>query len=119
MQSDAVGADPFLSLGGLTLDLTTPYFGSSLALASNDFQDKPKVADAGGPLTSEVPNNSWYLATLSQAGYTAIDPAGTTQIRLRFAIPTDGHSDANIIYLYSGDGPAANRPYLLVYFNPK
>lgn len=113
-----VGTNPFTILGGLTVDIRRPYFGSTASLAANDFQaaaNKSAVAAFGA-----TPVSNWYSATLSAAGYPYVNRTGATQFRLRFATDDNDNNIADYMKFFSGDyASAASRPTLIIeYYAP-
>jgi predicted outer membrane repeat protein len=111
-----VGTNPFTTHGALTMDLAKPYFGSAVSLATNDFQAGYTVAGAG--TVSSTPSGAWYTGTLNHSGYTAVNKTGTTQLRLRFNLHSNLDNGADYLAFYSGNASSAQRPQLLVYYNP-
>jgi hypothetical protein len=110
--SNIVGTNPFTTHGGLKVDIRRPYFGSTAALASNDFQikaDKMAIGTFGSTLF-----NGWYEATLNSAAFPYINLAGTTQIRLRFAKDDNNDHGADYARFFSGNAPSENRPVLVI-----
>ena len=112
-QAPPVG-NPFVTLGSMVADLATPYFGTSIGLASADWKASATVASAG----LWLPDGSLYWTALTNAGQSHINKLGTTQIRLRFTLSDTNHA-GDYVTLYSGNATtASNRPAMVVYYNP-
>jgi hypothetical protein len=109
-------ASPFATLGNLLVDMAVPYFGTSTALESLDFQAAPTQSSVA--VVNPVPLNKWYSATLSGASLSAINLTGTTQFRLEFKIPTNSNSVSNYASFYSGNSTTVSyRPILMIQYN--
>ena len=94
-----------------------PYFGTTAALLSSDFQAAPGIGAVS--TFDSVPVNNWYSATVGNSGYTYIDLTGTTQFRLRFSLDDNNDIGADAIKFYSGEATAASRPQLIIeYYIP-
>jgi hypothetical protein len=111
-----IGTNPFTTHGALRLDIRNGSFGNNIDLQSGDFQAAASRANVG-----TIPNtpsaNNWYSAKLLAVAYPYINPAGVTQLRLRFV--TDDNDDANADYVkfYSGNFASfASRPWLVVVY---
>ncbi len=116
---NAHAGDAFATQGSLVVDLANPYFGAGLALAGSDWQAATTVASAGSFGNSLLPDGSWYSAGLNAAARSKINKLGTTQFRLRFTSETYNNA-LDYISLYSGNflSTPADRPQLVVYYNP-
>ncbi len=116
-QQSVAGVSPFITHGNLLIDVTRPYFGSSVSLAASDFQ-----ATAMDPVDNtfdSVPVGSVYSAPMADAGLALINLVGPTQIRLHFTFPDDNDGVADYVAFYSGDTTTAFlQPRLVVYYNP-
>lgn len=114
-----VGEDPFESLGKLVVDVRSPYFGNSAAVAKHDFQ-----ADPGMSAIGDIPNrlaSGWYRkAWLSDTFFSYINLKGHTQFRLHFMYPTNYNLSADYIAIYSGNyATVTDRPMLIIeYYVP-
>ncbi len=61
----------------------------------------------------------WYTAALDESAFSAINRAGTTQFRLRFALGDNDDNDQDYMKFYSGDAEAEDQPVLTVdYYLP-
>ncbi len=113
-----VGANPFIDLRYILIDIRTWNFSGNPALQASDFQAAASQNWAGK--FRNTPSKGWYSTTLLDRGLPHINLKGTTQMRLRFRFDDNNNSQANIIKFYSGD--SANfftRPRLVVeYFIP-
>jgi predicted outer membrane repeat protein len=115
-----VGTNPFTTHMGLKVDIRQPYFGPGAALATGDFQ-APAGAAAVGTFNATPSTDAWYSAVLGSAAYPQVNPAGTTQFRLRFLKDDDDNLQADYIKFYSGDYALdpSFRPQLIVrYYLP-
>lgn len=112
-----VGMDPFTTLGGLRVDMSQPYFGTTIGLVLNDFQavaGRPTVAIFG-----ITPVSDWYSAVLNATGRAYINRTGATQFRLRFALDDNNDFAEDYMQFFSGDYIASQRPTLLMeYYVP-
>ncbi len=110
------GGDPFGSMGNVLVDIRKPFFGTLAALQATDF-NAPASAGAVGTVLKPAGavNGSWYSAVLAGAAFPAINLTGTTQLRLRFATPSNRNNTADVLAFYSGNtATAANRPLLRI-----
>ena len=109
-----VGNDPFRTLGFLTADIRTGYFGTS-ALETSDFQAKASNASIGR-FFATTPATGWYQLVLSDENFQYINLTGVTQFRLRFSRDDNNNSKDDYIQFFSGDNSVAarNRPTLIV-----
>ncbi len=111
------GTNPFITHGGLRVDIIKGFFGSSAYLESSDFQWLASKNAIG--TFSKVPKNNWYYANLRSPAFQYINLAGITQFRLRFAIDDNNDLDADYMEFFSGDAAAAYRPQLIIeYYVP-
>ena len=107
------GRNPFLTHRSLVTDIRKPYFGSSSALAPQDFQAVPSRSAVGA--VSPTATAGWYSAALPNTANQWLNFGGTTQFRLRFLNSTDGDGIADTVSFYSGNAVTpANRPVLEV-----
>ncbi len=116
---NAHAGNAFATQGSLVVDLASPYFGSGLGLAASDWQAAATVAPAGSFGSTLLPDGSWYVAGLNGTARSKINKLGTTQFRLHFTSEIY-NSALDYLSLYSGDflTTPADRPRLVVYFNP-
>ena len=107
-----VGANPFVTLGGIAVDIKKGTFGT-VSLQAGDFQ-----APAGKQAAMQIHNNplagGWYLASLGTAANTLLNKTGTTQLRLRFTKDDNNNRTADYLRFYSGNATAADRPVLVI-----
>ena len=100
-----IGGDPRLTHGDLLVDIVSPYFGL-FNLELTDFAataDRNAVAKVG---TTQF--GTYYYATIAAGALQFISKTGYTQLRLRFATPTDNDGVADIAAYYSGDWTPAH-----------
>jgi len=111
------GGDPLGTFQGLMVDIKKGFFGTTSALQAADFQ--AVASKTCGPFTP-VPAGNWYTIDLT-AGRAYINKlatnSGLTQIRLRFRLDDNNDAVANILSLYSGNAPVANRPQLVITYS--
>jgi len=114
-----VGTNPFTILGGLKVDISEPFFGTSVKLLASDFQafaSKSAVATF-----KATPVNNWYSATIGRAGYPYINLTGVTQFRLRFQKDDNDDRGPDYMKFFSGNyATASYRPTLIIeYYVPE
>ncbi len=110
------GADPFATLGNIRVDIRKGPFSNDNALQAGDFEAAANKNNVGTIQNLPDPSN-WYTAKLLATAYAVINPAGVTQLRLRFAIDDNDDRIANIIKFYSGDVTSlSNRPRLMIIY---
>ncbi len=108
------GTDPFTTHGDLLVDIQKPYFGSTMALAAEDFQ---AASGAGAAAAFDpVPINKWYSAGMNSTGFAYVNLVGTTQFRLHFELDDNNERNADFIKFYSGNAATANRPQLIIQY---
>jgi hypothetical protein len=112
-----VGTNPFTTHGNILVDVRRPYFDTAVDLQAADFQ-APADRTAAGIIESE-PGALWYTATLDASAFSAINLAGTTQFRLRFALDDNDDNDQDYVKFYSGDAASGDQPVLTIdYYLP-
>jgi len=111
--------DPFDIYPGLKVDMRKSYYGSSIKLATSDFQASSNLTSAGTILKPSAPT-SVYSASLLPAAFQYIKRNGTTQFELRFPGDDIDNDLYDTIKFYSGDAPTISfRPNLVVtYYMP-
>jgi hypothetical protein len=105
-------ANPFSTLGGITVDIKKGPFNTA-PLQITDFQ----AAASRNAILTFTNNlvNGWYSKALPAVNFAYINKAGITQFRLRFAKDDNNNSIADFISLYSGNyAVAASRPTLTI-----
>jgi choice-of-anchor B domain-containing protein len=108
------GTNPFTTHGTCWADVRSGGFSGSTALQTGDFQAAATVAQAAS-LSNAASNGAWSEGNLNAAGLGAIDKAGTTQLRVYFALDDNDDLSNDYIGYYSGDNAtSANRPQLVV-----
>ncbi len=112
------GGNPFVKFDGLLIDLKRGAFGSP-ALEPADY-DAPADIGPFGPYMPSLAEA--YTFTLGASSYGAINRSrlsnGLTQLRLRFALKSDGNDRPDYIHFYSGDEPTKDwRPRLLIQYH--
>ena len=115
-KQSVVGTDPFGTHGALKIDVKKPYFGAGVGLLAEDFQAAASMASAGR--IGSTPTGTWYAGLLKELALPYVNKTGPTQIRLRFSLGDNDDLSADQFILYSGEAGAANRPRLIVYYNP-
>ena len=111
------GFNPFVSFGGLLIDLRPGFFGTSAALQAADFQSAPALKTLG-PFTTR-PVGAVYTITLP-IGTAApkinklATNGGVTQLRLRFKLDDNNDAIANTISFFSGNAAASQKPTLII-----
>ena len=108
------GTNPFTTHGGLVADIRQNFFGTSSALALNDFQ--AAASNMASATFGAAPVNGWYTAALGNAGIPYINRTGKTQFRLRFTLDDNNDKGADYIAFFSGDAVVANRPQLVIQY---
>lgn len=112
------GTNPFTTHGTCWADVQTGGFSGSTALQTGDFQAAATAVQATS-LSNAASNGTWSAGDLNAAGLAAIDKAGTTQLRVYFALDDNNDLGTDYIGYYSGDNTtAANRPQLVVTYQP-
>jgi TolB protein len=107
------GSNPFITHGGLNVDICKPYFGTTDGLVIGDFQAAVSKAAVGTFGTTPV--NNWYSAIIGSAGYPYINLTGTTQFRLYFTKDDNDDMGADFMKFLSGNyGTASSRPTLII-----
>ena len=110
-----VGQNPFLTHGGLKVDIQTPFFGTGPGLAISDFEALAGQSAVG--TFRATPLNNWYVANLGSAGYPFISLKGRTQLRLRFLLDDNDDMSADYMMFYSGNVTATLRPQLVITYS--
>ena len=111
------GTNPFITHGSLVADIHQNFFGTSSALALNDFQ--AAANNMASATFGATPVNGWYTATLSNPGLPFINRTGKTQFRLRFTLDDNNDKGADYLAFFSGEAVATNRPQLVIqYYGP-
>jgi len=103
---------PTKTLGNLLMDILSPFYGTSADLELVDFQSTLGQKNVG--VLASVPAKGWYTVTLKDTAFPFIDPAGTTQFRLRFKKDDNDDLGADYLKIYSGDAGDVNSPQLIV-----
>ena len=103
----------------MCVDLSTPRFGTSMNLQSNDFEAAPSNSSIVGVLDPIAPGNV-YRSIFYASSTTDINLTGPTQLRLRVFVPGPNYNHDAYRRFYSGDAlTAADRPTLVVeYYVP-
>ncbi len=113
-----VGTLPFTTHQGLKFDIRTPYFGTSSALATSDFQAAASQSLAGSFSSALI--SGWYSAPILSPATNYISRTGTTQFRIRFAKDDNDDNGADYLSFYSGNyATVLYRPTLVIeYYIP-
>jgi choice-of-anchor B domain-containing protein len=110
------GTTPFTTHGTFWADVQTGGFSGSTTLETGDFQAAPTVVQAAS-LSNAAADGDWSAGSLNAAGRTAVNKAGTTQLRVYFTLDDNNDRRNDFIGYYSGDNAtAANRPQLVVIY---
>ena len=112
-QGVPVGANPFLTMGNILVDMQKGNFGLA-ALQASDFQ-----AVAGKSCGLSFINNpvsGWYTRALAGTNFPFVNKAGNTQFRLRFTKDDNNNHIANYLKFFSGNAPAASQPVLIIQY---
>ncbi len=112
-----VGANPFDSLGYLTVDQKTGAYHEDPALEKLDFHAVGSRGNVGRFI--KTPALGWYRAPLRAPSYALVNLTGTTQFRLRFALDDNDNGVADYLSFYTGNAVASDRPELIItYYVP-
>ena len=113
-----VGTNPFMSLGDLVGDIATGSFNGNPALEAQDFQ-APASKTAGFKF-GKVAAAGWFTASIPDRSLPSINPNGTTQFRLRYAIDDNNNGIADYFKFFTGEAPTpSNVPVLsITYYIP-
>ena len=116
-RSGGQGSNPFKMLGNLLLDFPFLYFGKDSVLRPEDFSAAPWVKKVGGNVTH---SGKWYSIPLTSTGRVKLVHfiGGFAQFRVRFSLPSNLNGAADQVYFFSGNGPAAYRPKLVIKYDP-
>ncbi len=104
--------NPFVTYKPLIADIRQPFFGGFGGLEAADFQSVAGLNRAG--IFRAVPNWGWYSAPLAPGAFSFINPRGTTQFRLRFALGDDNDLQADYATFLSGNAALRLRPVLII-----
>jgi hypothetical protein len=116
----AVGSPNTAAFGALLVDVVPGFFGPSAALQTADFADAPTgLAVGAGTLGFPATNGAAATGALGSAGRAAVNAAGLTQFRVRFANGDDGDAANDYLGFYSGETTTTtlgvtNKPTLVV-----
>ena len=112
-QGVPVGANPFLSMGNLLVDIKKGNFGTA-ALQAADFQT---LASKNGALTFiNHPVSGWYTWAMATTSFPFVNKVGNTQFRLHFAIDDNNNRLPNYLKFFSGNAPLASQPVLIIQY---
>jgi fibronectin type 3 domain-containing protein len=111
------GTSPFTTHGTCLVDIKGGTgFNGSTTLTKGDFQ-APADATAVATLGDAPVNGAWSVGSLTPAGLSWIDKAGTTQFRIYFELDDNDDGGGDYIGWYPGDDATpANRPELEVVY---
>jgi hypothetical protein len=105
--------NPFITHGGLKVDIRKLFFGSTTGLVTTDFQATASKLGVG--TFSAAPDLNWYSANILSTGFTYINKAGTTQFRMRFFKDDNDDRSADYMKFFSGNYATVSiRPTLIV-----
>jgi hypothetical protein len=110
------GTNPFTTHGNIKVDIRKGAFGPSNALQAGDFQ--AAAGKAGIGTFQNLPDgDNWYITKLMATAYAYINPAGVTQLRLRFLTDDNNDNGADFLKFYSGNAALlSNRPLLMIIY---
>jgi len=118
-QGSSGPGNPITTFQGFMLDIKKGIFGTKGLLQASDFQ--ATASKSYGPFKPTLANG-WYSFDLTNAKsyFNKLGTSsGLTQIRLRFKLDDNNNTVANMLRLYSGNAPTANRPQLIItYYIP-
>lgn len=110
------GANPFKVLGHLWTDIYRGPFSGKAALQLTDFEALAQSPNGARKVASfHKTINGPFRATLNATGRSKINKTGLTQLRLRFAIPTNGNERADGL-IFAGSDFGNGEPELLITF---
>lgn len=113
----SVSSAPWSTLGILTVDISSPYFGASAAMATADFAAAADAVSVG-TVPQPTSNGQTVEAVLNSTGAANINKTGKTQLRLRFTGDDDNDSTADNVSIRSGNySTASTRPQLEVTYS--
>lgn len=116
-KTGGAGANPFLSLGSIVLDIKNGAFSGNPALQLTDFYAAGSRNYAGSITNSPV--GMWYSGAVNPVYATYVNRTGNTQWRLRFATDDNNNLLANYLRFASGNAVTSSRPQLIVtYYMP-
>ena len=112
-QGVPMGANPFLTMGNLLVDIKKGNFGTAVLQAA-DFQ---ALASKNSALTFiNNPVGGWYTRAMATTGFPFVNKVGNTQFRLHFAKDDNNNHLANYLKFFSGNAPAASQPVLVIQY---
>jgi len=116
--SSTFGADPFLTMGNIIMDIRSGAFYGNPALQWIDFRAAASQAFSG--TIPNAPSEDWYAGEIKSAALPFINLTGNTQFRLRFYKDDNDNQSANIMRFHTGNDPdPATHPALIVeYYIP-
>jgi choice-of-anchor B domain-containing protein len=118
LRGSLTGTSPFTTHGTCWADVQSGGLSGSTTLQTGDFQAAATAVQAAS-LTNAASNGAWSEGVLNAAGLAAISKTGTTQVRVWFNLDDNDDTGNDYIGYYSGDSStAANRPQLVVTYNP-
>ncbi len=112
-QGVPVGANPFLTLGTILVDIKKGNFGAA-ALQAADFQ--AVASKSGIPGFINHPVSGWYTRALIAGSFPFVNKVGNTQFRLHFTKDDNNNHLANYLKFFSGNAPLASRPVLIIQY---
>lgn len=100
-------------LGDLLFDVEAGAFGGDAALAAGDFEAAASAPISGLVTAAAVPQSGYpapITVPLTGIAPCNVNPAGVTQVRVRFSVPDDGDGNSDVLYLSTAEnrthGPA-------------
>jgi hypothetical protein len=118
-RQSTVGTNPFTTHGVLRADIRKPFFGSTDALATQDFNATATKNTAASFSATPVSGGNSYESIFSAASLQYINKAGITQFRLRFTLDDNDDLSADLLRFFSGNySVVSDRPELEIEYQP-
>ena len=112
------GTSPFTTHGALNVDVQSGGLNGNVALENGDFQ-AVATAVAVATMSTVSANGQVSSGSFGAAGLTAVNTAGTTQVRVYFTLDDDDDRRNDYVGFYSGsNSTSSNRPRLIVTYTP-
>ncbi len=108
-------ADPWI--GFQKVDIGVPYFGSSAALESQDWEAPASAEDIAQVCWPAYSNDMTVYSRLEDTELFLINKTGTTQFRIHYPEPTNDNDDNGsdyVSYATADHGTASLRPHLII-----
>ena len=112
-QQGVQGANPFLTLGNILVDIKKGNFGTA-ALQAADFQALRQQEQCTPFINNPV--SGWYTRAMAGTGFPFVNKVGNTQFRLHFTKDDNNNHIADYLKFFSGNAPAASQPVLVIQY---